>query len=160
MVRKFLLIVLVLTSLSCKENLVYSDFEILNNGSWAIKDTVRFKIIEPDTTARHNMFITVRNDNTFRFSNLFLITQLAFPNGQIQVDTLEYEMASPDGTWLGKGMGSVKENKLWFKENIVFPNNGVYTFKVIHAMRANGQVEGIETLQGITDIGLQIEKSN
>ena len=68
-------------------------------------------------------------------------------------------MALPDGSWLGKGMGSVKENKFWFRQNIVFPDSGVYNFKVSHAMRKNGAVSGIQELNGITDVGLQIEKT-
>jgi gliding motility-associated lipoprotein GldH len=72
-------------------------------------------------------------------------------------DTLEYEMALPDGTWMGKGTGSIKENKLWYKENIIFPFNGVYTLELVQAMRKNGSVSGLETLPGITDVGLEIE---
>ena len=69
-------------------------------------------------------------------------------------------MALPDGQWLGKGAGSVKENKLWYKENISFPESGVYTLHIRHAMRRNGEVEGLALLKGITDVGLQIEKAN
>ena len=68
-------------------------------------------------------------------------------------------MAEPSGEWLGKGMGSVKENKLWFKENIVFPETGVYKVTVSHAMRRNGVVEGLHILEGVTDVGLEIEKA-
>jgi gliding motility-associated lipoprotein GldH len=75
-------------------------------------------------------------------------------------DTLEYEMAKPDGQWLGTGYGSLKENKLWYKENVVFPSSGVYTLEISHAMRKNGQVDGIVELEGITDVGYLIEKSN
>ena len=69
-------------------------------------------------------------------------------------------MALPNGQWLGKGYGSIKENKLWYKENIVFPSSGVYTLQISHAMRKNGNIEGIVDLEGITDVGFQIEKSN
>ena len=112
-----------------------------------------------DSTVTHDLFLNVRNDDRYAFSNLFLITEFDFPNGETLIDTLEYEMALPDGSWLGKGMGSVKESKLWLKEKIVFADSGVYTLKVSHAMRKNGEVEGIENLEGITDIGIAIEKS-
>ena len=104
------------------------------------------------------MFINIRNDNSFEFSNLFLITELEYPDGNTLKDTLEYAMAEPTGEWLGKGFGSGKESKLWYKESIVFPDSGVYKVKVTHAMRKNGDVEGISILDGITDIGLEIEK--
>lgn len=122
-------------------------------------DTAHFEFSGMDTTATYNMFINIRNDNTFPFSNLFLITEMEHPDGNTVKDTLEYKMAEPTGEWLGKGLGSVKENKLWYRENIVFPKTGVYKVNVSHAMRKNGDVEGLHVLEGITDVGLEIEKS-
>lgn len=107
----------------------------------------------------HNMFIHIRNNDNFQFSNLFLIAELEHPNGNTLKDTLEYKMAKPNGEWLGRGLGSIKENKLWFKENIVFRDSGIYKVTVSHAMRRNGAVEGLNILEGVTDVGLRIEKS-
>ena len=67
-------------------------------------------------------------------------------------------MASPTGEWLGTGMGSVKESKLWYRENVDFSNMGVYKLRVAHAMRKNGEVDGLENLLGITDVGVEVEK--
>ncbi len=119
---------------------------------------VNFEFSELDSTANYNMFINVRNDETFPFSNLFLITELEYPDGNTIKDTLEYKMAEPTGEWLGKGVGSVKENKLWYKENVSFPQSGVYKVNVFYAMRKNGEVDGLHELDGITDVGLEIEK--
>ncbi|ETN94140.1 gliding motility-associated lipoprotein GldH [Zhouia amylolytica AD3] len=69
-------------------------------------------------------------------------------------------MAEPNGEWLGKGFSSLKESKLWYKENVVFPRNGEYKITVEQAMRKVGSVEGIQELDGITDIGIKIEKAN
>ncbi|WP_455430286.1 gliding motility lipoprotein GldH [Pareuzebyella sediminis] len=151
---------LITLAFSCNQNLIKSDYQATENGVWNKDTPVEFSFSGIDTVDRHNVFISVRNDNTFRYNNLFLIAELGFPNGETAKDTLEYQMALPDGTWLGKGNGSVKENKLWYKEDIVFPTSGVYTLKLTHAMRKNGSVNGIENLQGITDVGFEIEKSN
>jgi hypothetical protein len=45
------------------------------------------------------------------------------PNGYTKVDTLEYQMAEPDGTLLGNGFTDIKESKLFFKENVKFRGN-------------------------------------
>ena len=50
------------------------------------------------------------------------------------------------------------QDKLWYKENIVFDQNGVYTIELSHAMRQNGKVEGIDNLMGITDVGIEVER--
>jgi gliding motility-associated lipoprotein GldH len=70
-------------------------------------------------------------------------------------------MADPNGKLLGTGFTDVKENKLWYKgfvKPFIFNESGEYKIKIQHAMRQNGQVNGIENLEGITDIGFRIEK--
>ncbi len=143
---------------SCTDTLVYSEYSATTNGSWNRDDIKRFEVKDLDSLSTHDVFIMVRNDNTFPYSNLFLIAEINTPDNRIIRDTLEYEMAKPDGQWLGKGFGSVLENKLWYKENIVFADAGVYTIELSHAMRQNGKVEGIDNLKGITDVGIEIER--
>ncbi|WP_190810486.1 gliding motility lipoprotein GldH [Flagellimonas sp. S3867] len=158
--NKFLLVLVVIWSIvSCNNNLVYSEFEAMENGKWDMNKPVNFEFSSLDSVQPHNLFINIRNDNTFQFNNLFLITELEYPDGETFKDTLEYKMAEPTGEWLGKGLGSIKENKLWFHEKIVFSDSGVYKLNIIHAMRKNGNVDGIHVLDGITDVGLEIEKS-
>ncbi|UJH68989.1 gliding motility lipoprotein GldH [Allomuricauda sp. SCSIO 65647] len=159
MLKKFLCTVVVSLLFSCNNDLIYSDFESTANGKWQADDTIAFQFTGLDTLQHHDMFINIRNNDEFPFSNLFLITEMELPQGQTTRDTLEFEMARPDGKWLGTGQGSIKENKLWYKENIVFRDTGVYKVRVMHAMRKNGNVKGIEALEGITDVGLTIEKS-
>ncbi len=145
---------------SCNTELVKSEFRATNGGAWNKDNTIEFSFSDIDTVQRHNMFINIRNDATFAYSNLFLIAELEFPTGETVKDTLQYEMALPDGTWLGKGYGSIKENKLWYKENIVFPTSGVYKIRISQAMRKNGSVNGVVNLEGITDVGFEIDKSS
>ncbi|QCX01801.1 gliding motility lipoprotein GldH [Aggregatimonas sangjinii] len=159
--RSFFIVLLAFASLvSCDTGLVKSEFKATTNGVWEKDNQIEFTFSELDSLAQYNMFINVRNDDTFPYNNLFLIAELNGPDGSVEKDTLEYQMADPDGTWLGQGYGSLKENKLWYKENIVFPSSGVYTLKVAHAMRKNGKVNGVEQLQGITDVGFEIEQRN
>ena len=123
--KSLLPLIAVLALSSCNELLVYSDYQPINEGKWGMDQGVDFQFSELDSTQTYNLFINIRNDDTFAFSNLFLITEMEYPSGNTVKDTLEYRMAEPNGEWLGKGMGSVKENKLWYKEKIDFPNSGV-----------------------------------
>ncbi len=146
--------------LSCTGNVVSSEYKSLSGAVWNKDDVKEFTFSGMDSLKTYNVFINVRNDQNFPYSNLFLIASLNTPEGEVVQDTLEYTMALPDGTWLGKGSGSIKENKLWYKENIVFPTSGVYTVEISHAMRKNGNVSGIVGLEGITDVGIEITKNN
>jgi gliding motility-associated lipoprotein GldH len=81
-----------------------------------------------------------------------------FPNGNVVSDTLEYEMATPEGEWLGTGM-TTKESKLWYKENVRFPYEGMYEVHIQQAMRKINDPQGIQNLQGISEVGFRIEKN-
>lgn len=153
------LFVLCVGVMSCNNNIVHSEYKAVEGAVWNKENSLEFSFSEIDSLQEYNVFINVRNDEKFPYSNLFLIASLNTPAGKVIKDTLEYTMAMPDGTWLGKGSGSIKENKLWFKENIVFSNSGVYTIEVSHAMRKNGAVSGIIGLEGITDVGIEITKT-
>jgi gliding motility-associated lipoprotein GldH len=81
---------------------------------------------------------------------------LELPNGYTKVDTLEYQMADPDGALLGDGFSDIKESKLYYKENVKF--RGQYKVNIKQAVRENGKIPGVTSLEGITDVGLRIEK--
>ena len=138
--------------------MVYGDSKELPNG-WDKEQVMLFDFPAPDSTQTYDMYINLRNNEDYPFSNLFLIVNLNFPNGKVVADTLEYEMAKANGEWLGQGFSSLKESKLFYKEDIVFPELGDYEIAIQHAMRKNGNVEGVTTLEGITDVGIRIEKS-
>jgi len=144
--------------IGCDEKRVFDEYQAVQG--WHKDSLVNFEIEELDSTQVYDLFINIRNNNQYAYSNLFLITKIHFPQGKVISDTLEYEMAKPSGEWLGDGFGDIKENKLWYKENVNFPEPGSYRVSIEQAMRTNGEVDGIEELEGITDIGFRIEKND
>ena len=121
---------------------------------------ITFTITPPDTINPYTLLLSLRNNTKYPYSNLFLITHLEYPHGKTITDTLEYRMAAPNGQWLGKGLGQLKDNLLAYKDQFVFKETGVYVLKITHALRNNGEAEGVTELEGITDIGYQLNTSN
>lgn len=154
--RSVLLGILVVFCVSCDTDRTFHSYTSLG-GSWRIDEPVVFEVEDLDTIQNHNIYITVRNNNQYPYSNLFLITEMQYPQGRTVIDTLEYNMAAPDGEWLGDGFGDIKESKLWYKEAVRFRESGAYTFSIQHAVRKNGNISGDPDLQGITEVGLRIE---
>jgi gliding motility-associated lipoprotein GldH len=144
---------------SCDSNSVYDEYKPVPN-QWHKDSIISFKINPPDSLNTYNLFVNLRNTNAYKYNNLFLIVEMAFPHGKIIKDTLEYKMADPTGKLLGSGLTDVKENKLWYKEKVVFSEAGDYKVNIQHAMRENGKVNGVVNLEGITDVGFRIEKIN
>lgn len=158
-VNVLLLVILIAAATSCDRKMILDKYQ--NTGDFWQKDSaVVFNFNPPDTLKPYNLFINLRNNNDYGFSNIFLITELYFPNGTIQTDTLQYMMANPKGEWLGNGFTDLKENKLWYKENLRFPSLGSYQVQIRQAVRKTGAAEGIAELKGISQVGFRIEKTN
>ncbi|HIB36186.1 gliding motility lipoprotein GldH [Mesonia sp.] len=143
---------------SCDTNREYDVYRSLPENGWHKDSIISFNVKEIDTTNRYNLFINLRNNSNYNYNNLYLITEMNFPNGKVISDTLEYEMAYPNGDWMGVGFGEIKESKLWYKAGVQFPESGTYQINIRQAMRKNGNVNGIQNLEGITDVGFRIEK--
>jgi len=157
--RKFCILFLGFLTLliSCDENGIYDKYNTMPNLGWHTDSIQHFDLQIMDSIAPHNLYINIRNNNSYPFSNLFMIAKLEYPNGKREVDTLEYVMAKSNGEWLGEGGSAIKENKLWFKENFQFSEEGIYKIGVSQVMRSNGSADGITYLKGITDVGLRVE---
>ncbi len=141
---------------SCDDTRVFDEYKTVSS-SWEKDEKVTFDLPVLDSLQTYDLFINLRNTNDYRYNNIFLISEMEFPNGKIVTDTLEYDMAASNGEWLGTGFSDVKESKLWYKENVNFNENGIYKITLQHAMRKNGETFGISSLEGITDIGFRIE---
>jgi len=150
-----LLILVAILFFSCDKKRVFDEYKSVGT-AWHKDSIVSFNLPELDSTKRYNLFVTLRDNNNYPFNNLFLIVGLEMPNGFTKVDTLEYEMANPDGSLMGEGFSDIKENKLFYKEKVRF--RGKYKVNIKQAVRENGKVPGVTALEGITEVGFRIEK--
>ena len=150
---------LFLVSISCDSEMVVGEMRDFP-GYWDKNEALEFEIPKLDSLKNYNIFLHLRNTNDYPYNNVFLIASIEFPHGKTITDTLEYRMANPDGTWIGTGIGSVKESKLYYKESVSFFEEGVYNLTVSQAVRNNGSVHGVTQLDGITEVGYSIEEAN
>ena len=155
--NSILLLFFVVFFSSCDDKRFFDEYIQLDN-KWTKEDKISFSFEQNDTINLYNLFITVRNNNEYPFSNLFVIVKLNQPDNIVKIDTLQYLMANPDGTLLGEGITDTKHNKLWFKENFKFPKSGKYTLLIEQANRETGKTKGVDALEGITEVGFRIEK--
>ena len=109
---------------SCDSNRVFDEYKSLENNSWPQAEPINFEAEITDTISRNNLYVTIRNNKRYPYSNLFLITNIIFPNGKKIVDTLQYEMADKNGKFLGNGISEIKHSKLILKENSIFHREG------------------------------------
>lgn len=163
-----ILILFVFFITSCSNNVVYTEFKGIPENKWHKDSIATFNYHSKDSVSNNSIYINLRNDNNYEFNNLYLIVSVEFPPSWKNlkdpittkiVDTLQYEMTDARGYFLGTGFTDIKENKLEYKLNIIFPSKGNYKFSIQHAMRNIGNENGVEFLNGVTDVGIEIEKN-
>jgi len=148
---------LLLVVISCNKKSHFTSYYTLGIEGMSTKPYV-FELSDTSFESKpYNLFVHLRNDNSYAFVNIFLICSLKVADELVLQDTLEYAMAKPDGTWLGDGFTEVKESKLWWKEGIFIPESKPLVVEISHAMRNSGSIEGITNLEGIVSVGLSVE---
>jgi gliding motility-associated lipoprotein GldH len=150
-----LLLLVTILLFSCDKKRVFDEYKSVGS-AWNKDSIVTFVLPVLDSTKRYDLFVNLRNNNNYKYNNIFLIVSLESPNGYTKVDTLEYQMANPDGTLLGDGFTDLKESKLYYKENVRF--RGKYKAHIKQVVRETGKVPGVTLLDGITEVGFRIEK--
>jgi len=145
-----LFLVLILFT-GCNFKSIYERSVNTDNGEWNKGKAFNFEIPVSDTINGYNIFIELRNNNEYPYSNLYLFINTNSPNCACKKDTVELTLADDKGKWLGNGLGGVRSNELLFKNNIRFPVSGNYKIEILQGMRD-------EVLKGIMDIGLRVEK--
>jgi gliding motility-associated lipoprotein GldH len=150
------LLLIVLIFYSCDKKRVFDEYKTVG-ASWKKDSIVTFSFNQIDTVKTYNLFVNVRSNDNYQFSNLFLIVSMQQPDGLIRKDTLQYEMANEDGTMMGEGFSDVKENKLFYKEKVPFAKPGNYKIRIEQALRKTGKIQGVTQLEGIMEVGFRIE---
>jgi len=152
-----ILLIVAILFFSCDKKRVFDEYRSVGS-AWHKDSTISFDLPVLDSTKRYDLFVNIRDNNNYPFNNLFLIVSIEMPNGFTKVDTLEYQMANPDGTLLGNGFTDIKESKLYYKENVKF--RGKYKVHIRQAVRESGKIPGVQELEGITDVGFRIENKD
>lgn len=137
---------------SCDRKRVFEAYKTLDEKGWNKDSVVTFNINLTDTTRNHNLYVNIRNEGTYPYSNLWLFLTIGSPDGKQLTDTVEFTLAEPSGRWKGSGIGDLHDNQILYKSSVYFPKKGDYTFSIKQGMRDN-------VLQGIRDVGMRIEKT-
>ena len=137
---------------SCDSNRVFEKYKPIPKSGWNKDSLVVFTIPVTDTLQNHNLYIDVRNDVTYSYSNLWLFIEIDQPGGKTLKDTFELSLADPTGKWLGEGRGGKKTRQVIYRRNVYFPVSGTYKIKLQQGMRETN-------LKGISDIGIRLEKA-
>jgi gliding motility-associated lipoprotein GldH len=137
----------------CDPSVLFEENKKIDDSAWDKDQPLIFQTTIEDTVSAYDVYLNVRNAGVYPFSNLFMFINTRVPNGELFRDTIEIMLQSPEGKWLGDGLGDIWDNRILFKPSVRFPQRGEYRFELFQAMRVN-------PLPGIMDAGIRIERKN
>ena len=124
---------------------------VIPEAAWAVENRIPLDVTVNDTLGIYTFGLCLRHLENYRYSNLYIFLHTRMPNGNTTHDTIQCLLATPEGRWVGKSSGSMRDVKITLNPNLRFPLEGSYHFEIEQAMRE-------PVLKGISDIGLFIEK--
>jgi gliding motility-associated lipoprotein GldH len=104
-----------------------------------------------DTNSVYNVSLQLRATSSYQWSNIYVFSDIFFPNGKARRDTFEFYLADKKGQWIGDRSGLIIEYSFPIYNNVRFPISGGYKFLLQQAMRDT-------VLSEITNVGLKIYK--
>ena len=134
-----------------KENIIYSDYYSFYESTWSHNDSVIFNLELNDTSSVYNVFFQLRANTSYKWSNIYIFSDIFFPNGKARRDTFEFYLADEKGHWVGDRSGLIVEYSFPIYKNVRFPLSGDYKFHLQQAMRDT-------VLNEISNVGLKISK--
>ena len=135
----------------CDRDKFFDESLSLPHNTWSQDESLSFPITVEDTTSAYRFYINVRNSTSYNYNNIYFFLTTEYPGGGFSQDTIECLLAAKDGSWLGKGTGSYRDNRIHIRDNIIFPRKGTYTLRLRQAMRE-------DELEGISEAGIRLEK--
>lgn len=149
-IKLYILTVCVAILTSCTSH-SFNKRMVIPEAEWPVEHRVAFDVPIDDTINGYVFGMELRHLENYRYSNLFVFLHTTFPNGSITHDTIECTLATPEGRWIGKGSGSMRDLHIPLNENLHFPISGTYHFEIEQAMRE-------PVLKGVADIGIFVER--
>nr|WP_294895025.1 gliding motility lipoprotein GldH [uncultured Pedobacter sp.] len=142
---------LILILQSCiDQNIKVDTYNAMPKQNWTYVNPVKATLNVTDSTQAYNIYVNFRHTADYKYSNIWLRFHIIGPNQKDIPIRQEFQLAMPDGQWLGNGSGNLFTYQLIYKQNYKFAGTGKYTLIVEQNMRDN-------PLKGISDAGIYVE---
>jgi gliding motility-associated lipoprotein GldH len=142
---------MVLTFFACKNPRIINEYKAIPEKGWNKDEKVKFTFEVSDTQFYYTLFLNLRITGDYPFSNMYVLVHIKGPKGSHSAERVNVTLATPEGKWLGSGMGDVISYQLPLIKNKTFGKKGKYTVEIEQYMRT-------DFLPNVRDVGLMIEK--
>lgn len=132
------------------QNVKVDTYNAIPKQNWTYVNPVKATLSVTDSTQAYNIYVNFRHTADYKYANIWLRFHIIGPNQKDVPVRQEFQLAMPDGQWLGTGSGNLFTYQLIYKQNYKFASTGKYTLIVEQNMRDN-------PLKAVSDVGIYVE---
>ena len=137
-------------AVGCRPSPEFAVVRDIPGEAWYADSMLVFDVEIADTTATYRVEVDVRHAGTYAYRNLYVGRDVLNKGGTVYRDTAEFQLANPEGQWIGDGITGLKTVTLPYRsEGLRFPKPDTYRFRLQHLMRD-------EPLKGIHSVALKL----
>ena len=141
------LCIIIAVSACIRDGYQYTGYHNIEPRGWAYGSPLEFDISQAGAPVYGNIVISVTNDNSYPYRNLWLEVSYITPEG-LHRDTVNVAMCDLYGNWYGNGLpGHYQLSDTITTTPVEFADSS--TIKVRHIMR-------VDTIRGLSQVGLSI----
>lgn len=150
LINTLLTLSLIIMFASCDEARIMDENKEIPSYGWDYKNKLGFDFEIKDTNRVYNVYVNVRANNDYAFSNLFVMLHQRTPGNKDTSFRRELTLIDLNGKWLGRGLGDLFDFQLPVMERVRFKEKGLYHFDLEQNMR-------LDTLTNIMAAGMRVE---
>lgn len=153
-IEYILFLALIVGNWSCSTNTVYEKEFVVAESEWNADQKAEFIVPINDTVSTCSINLEIKNTNSYKWSNLFVFSDIYFPSGTHLRDTVDLLLAYRNGKWTGEKNGDFYTTIFPYKPQVRFPEKGDYKIVLEQGMRAGKS----QTIEGISSIRIIVNK--
>ena len=134
---------------ACQSSTVIDVFEPVPPQGWAHDSLVSIDVHITEANLQNTLWLNLRHTSEYEFANFHARLMHKSPSGHTDTIVVEVPLATVDGRWLGKGVGTLYSLQHMISTSFIFADTGMYQFYIQQHMRDN-------PIEGIQDIGIRI----
>ncbi len=144
-----ILAVSVLLFSGCSNKTYFDSTTSVDESGWDFSNILSYDIPIQDTIEHYDLILSLEYQKNYPYRNIFFFVDVEAPSKATYRDTIECLLGTPSGYLLGEESGDAINQDLIYRQNIHFPQKGIYKIRVQHAMRDT-------LLHGFRSVGIKL----
>lgn len=152
-IKYFIVVVIFVCLISCKQNETYYQFAFIPKNEWAKNNEICFSLdsISVNPLHKYTVSVEITHNIGYAYKNLWLYLDQTLQDTIPIRDTLNCTIIDDNGKWEGVGNGPIRQLSVLYKTNIALDTTDIQRKICIRHAMQDFQLKGIEK------IGLKID---